>query len=306
MRAAAIDMGTNTFHLVIADLSEGNINVIEKVNIPVKLGEGRLNDNIIIPEALERGLQALTGFSALIDKHGVSIVKATATSAVRSASNGADFVQMALQRSGIVVEVLDGDQEATYIYKGVKATGVISNTSLIMDIGGGSTEFIMATPSQCLWKKSYNIGAARLMQAYFHSDPISENDKSQISHHISQQLLDLKEACLQFQPEILIGSAGAFETFAGMLNPQLDIKSVAMAEINLNDYQSLASLLISSTHQDRMNMEGLIPLRVDMIVMAAILTNYVIGELHPRGFFLSTYDLKMGVLQSIAEQAFPC
>jgi exopolyphosphatase/guanosine-5'-triphosphate,3'-diphosphate pyrophosphatase len=299
MKAAVIDIGTNTFHLIIADLSHGKVKVVYKTNHPVKLGEGRLNENIIIPEAFERGLQALMQFKEEIIKQQVDLVKATATSAVRSATNGADFVNAVKEGTGIDIEVISGEQEAGYIFKGVQASGVINQTSLIMDIGGGSTEFIICRPDELLWKKSYNIGAARLMQAYFKSDPINKADQSAIIAHISNELTDLMDACNVYHPNVLIGSAGAFETFAGLLQKDLDVKGISSAPIPLADYSQLAAKLIESTHEERTHLEGLIPLRVDMIVIAAILVNYIINEINITEMKLSTYDLKMGVLQSL-------
>ncbi|MET3114005.1 exopolyphosphatase/guanosine-5'-triphosphate,3'-diphosphate pyrophosphatase [Pedobacter sp. CG_S7] len=302
MKAAVIDLGTNTFHLVIANIADGKVKVLYKTNIPVKLGEGRLNENIIIPEAFERGLQALLQFKEEISKHQVTIVKATATSAIRSAINGSDFVKAAKEKAGIAIEVINGEQEASYIFKGVQATGVITQTSLIIDIGGGSTEFILCRPDEVLWKKSYNIGAARLMQAFFNSDPINAADQLLIKHHLATELSDLKLACTLHRPTILIGSAGAFETFAVLLQKNLDLKSIASTPISLPAYRFLAAQLIASTHQERKQIEGLIPLRVDMIVMAAMITNYVLDEFKLTTINLSTYDLKMGVLYSLASK----
>ncbi len=198
MKVAVIDLGTNTFHLIIAHLTEGKVEVIYKTNVPVKLGEGRLNENIIIPEAFERGIRTLKDFKEEINRQGVDQIKATATSAVRSALNGEDFVKAAKKETGITIEVIDGEQEAAYIFKGVQATGIITEPSLIMDIGGGSTEFIICKPAEVLWKKSYNIGAARLMQAFFKSDPINEKDQSAIRTHLAAELADLQQACAEF------------------------------------------------------------------------------------------------------------
>ncbi|HWW37678.1 exopolyphosphatase [Pedobacter sp.] len=298
MRAAVIDLGTNTFHLIIADLSD-RVDVVYKTNSPVKLGEGKINENIIIPEAFERGLQTLISFAEEIKKQQVDVVRATATSAVRSAANGTDFVKAAKLRAGIDIEVISGEEEAGYIFKGVQATGVIVEPSLIMDIGGGSTEFILCNPEQVLWKKSYNIGAARLMQAYFKSDPISEADKNIILDHLENILRELKEACAAHQPLALIGSAGAFETFATLLLKDVEVKNITSCTLPMAAYKKLAAELIASTHEERAGMKGLIPLRVDMIVLAAILTNYVIDEIGLEKLSLSTYDLKMGVLRSL-------
>jgi exopolyphosphatase/guanosine-5'-triphosphate,3'-diphosphate pyrophosphatase len=299
MTAAVIDLGTNTFHLIIAKLSGNEIDIIYKTNVPVKLGEGRINENIIIPEAFERGLLALESFYLEITKYDVDVVKAIATSAIRTATNGANFIKAAKSYAGIEIEVITGDEEAAYIFNGVKATGAIKEHTLIMDIGGGSTEFIIGSPDGLLWKKSYDIGAARLMQAYFNSDPISEHDKSAITTHLSNVLTDLKLACNTYQPKQLIGSAGAFETFAGMIDQQLNLAETRYTTIDVTAYRRLAKTLIASTHQERENMPGLIKLRVDMIVIAAILTDYVLETCGLRHISLSTYDLKMGVLHSL-------
>lgn len=301
MRAAVIDLGTNTFHLIIADISATDVQIIYKTNVPVRLGQGRINENIIIPEAFNRGIETLKSFKQEIEKQQVQQTLAIATSAVRSAANGNDFVDAAKQQAGINIEVIDGDKEAEYIYKGVKATGVINSTSLIMDIGGGSTEFIICDHQKLLWKKSYNIGAARLMQAYFHSDPISEQDKSAIINHLDNELIDLKEACATFKPDHLVGSAGAFETFAGMILNGTDIKNIKSAPIEITAYTTLSQKLITSTHAERENMPDLIKLRIDMIVIAAILTNYIVSMSGIKQISLSTYDLKMGVIYSLSE-----
>lgn len=301
MTAAVIDLGTNTFHLIIAQISPDNIEVLYKTNIPVKLGEGRINDHIIIPEAYERGLLALETFQDEIRKHQVDMVKAIATSAIRSASNGENFVKAAKSYAGTIIEVASGDQEAEYIFNGVKASGAIRETSLIMDIGGGSTEFIICNENGLLWKKSYNIGAARLMQAYFNSDPISQTDREAITSHLDSELADLKKACGIYKPVQLIGSAGAFETFTAMIDGQLDLNNTPSTAIDLEAYHVLSKTLQHSSHSERAAMPNLIRLRVDMIVIAAILTDYVIALSGIESMNLSTYDLKMGVLENLRQ-----
>jgi exopolyphosphatase/guanosine-5'-triphosphate,3'-diphosphate pyrophosphatase len=297
MRLAVIDLGTNTFHLLIA---EGVDKILYKTTVPVLLGQGRINQNMIIPEAMERGIRTLTQFKSTIDQYQVGAIKAVATSAVRSAENGHEFVKQAAA-IGIQIEVITGEAEADYIFNGVMATGLIQQTTLVMDIGGGSTEFIICNPQGALWKKSYNIGAARLMQAYFHSDPLSEKEHQEIIHHLDNTLADLKTACAQYQPSLLVGSAGAFESFAALLNDGNEIGDVASANLDLDKYKAVSKRLISSTHHERARMKGLISLRVDMIVIAAIITDYVLERLNLRQLSLSTYDLKMGVLAKSKE-----
>jgi exopolyphosphatase/guanosine-5'-triphosphate,3'-diphosphate pyrophosphatase len=299
MKIAAIDLGTNTFHLIIARIINNSLEILYKVNEPVKLGEDITKENLIIPSAFERGINCLKQFKLALDDYQVDLVKATATSGVRSAKNGLDFVETAKLETGISIDVIDGDEEAQLIYEGVKLSGAITKKSLIMDIGGGSTEFILCDEHELFWKKSYNIGAARLMQLFFKSDPINEFDKQEILNHLTKELGDLKMKCEQFKPEILIGSAGAFETFTQMLLPELKIKDISSAEIPYSAYQQLSKELIDASQNERRKMPNLIPLRVDMIVMAGILTNYVLSEMNINQIKLSTYDLKMGVLNSL-------
>lgn len=303
MRVAVIDLGTNTFHLLIAETAGKELEILYKTNVPVKLGEGRINDNIIIPAAFERGVKCLKDFSHTIAEYQVEQIRATATSAVRSAENGQDFVNAVKERAGITIETISGDEEAELIYQGVKLSGAITNLSLIMDIGGGSVEFILCDTEKLIWKKSYNIGAARLMQQFFKSDPINDGDKNAILFHIQNQLADLFDICEKHQPKVLIGSAGAFETFAELTirknNLKADIDTIKTFEFNFDDYIKIAGKLLNSTHQERATMPGIIPLRVDMIVIAALITNYVLGRTKINRLRLSTFDLKMGVLASL-------
>ena len=300
MRFAAIDLGTNTFHLLIAEVQGTTFEILYKTNVPVKLGEGRINENIIIPAAFERGLNTLKSFAEMIEKHEVDQVRATATSAVRSAENGIEFVQQVKAQANITIEAISGDEEAELIYQGVKLSGAIQELSLIMDIGGGSVEFILCDTQQLIWKKSYNIGAARLMQQFFKSDPITDEEKGAILNHIQTQLAALFDICEIHQPQVLIGSAGAFETFAELIiqkkNQNTDIKNVKTFDFEFDDYIAIAIQLINATHNERAAMKGMISLRVDMIVVAALITNYVMGRLKLNRLVLSTYDLKMGLL----------
>lgn len=299
MKIAAIDLGTNTFHLIIAEKEGNEMNVVYKTNKPIKLGEDITLANQIIPAAFERGINCLKEFRATLDKYNATKIRAVATSGVRSTSNGQEFIDTAKQATEIDIEVINGDEEANLIYEGVKFSGAIKGRSLIMDIGGGSTEFIFCDEEGFYWKKSFDIGAARLMQKFFKSDPINEIDQQQINIHLSETLTELIDFGLNFKAETLIGSAGAFETYSAMINPSLNLNDVANAPIDIASYHHLSKKLINATHNERVAMPNLIPLRVDMIVMASMITDYVLAALHLKKITLSTYDLKMGVLKSL-------
>ena len=299
MKIAAIDLGTNTFHLIIAEKNGSSFQIIYKTNQPIRLGEDITKDNLIIPIAFERGINCLKEFKNTLEKYNVVTIKATGTSGIRSAINGQEFVNAVKEQTGIEIDIIGGDDEAQFIYEGVKLSGAISATSLIMDIGGGSTEFILCDEDKLIWKKSYNIGAARLMQKFFKSDPLNTIDKNLIFEHLANELKELQLICNEHQPQTLIGSAGAFETFIAMIYPDLNIDIISVTELPLTAYKKLAIEIINSSHEERTQMKNLIPLRVDMIVMAALQINYIIENLGIQKIKLSTYDLKMGVLKSL-------
>lgn len=172
-----------------------------------------------------------------------------------------------------------------------------------MDIGGGSVEFILCDAENLIWKKSYNIGAARLMQQFLKSDPISDEDKSAILFHIQNELTDLFTVCENYKPQSLIGSAGAFETFAQLIinknNVNINLENAKTYLFDYDEYIATTINLINATHVERENMPGMIPLRVDMSMLASLMVNYILGRLKINKISLSTYDLKNGCTRFI-------
>jgi exopolyphosphatase/guanosine-5'-triphosphate,3'-diphosphate pyrophosphatase len=304
MIKAVIDIGTNTFHLLIADISDKNeISVIHKNTIAVKLGEGGVNKGFIADAAYERGIAALIKFRKELDQHQIKEVKATATAAVRDAANGNTFIAEVLAKADIKIEIIDGLKEAEYIYLGAKAAGVLSlETALIMDIGGGSTEFIICNKNTIFWKKSYRLGAARLLADFYNEDPISLETIDKIHQHFNEQLTDLFEQLKQHQAISLIGTAGSFDSFATLMaiknNSVFDTNLTNHFDFNFDDFIAFLTEIMSSTHQDRKDMKGLIPLRIDMILMASILTHYVLEHSKIKEVVTCTYSLKEGLLIS--------
>lgn len=299
-RIAVLDLGTNTFHLMIADVAGNKIEQqVAAENRDAKLGEGGITNGIITDTAFERGLDALRFFQSVIAKHGADEIHATGTAALRSASNGSDFIRKARSETGIDINIIDGTREAELIYKGVRHAVDLAEPALIMDIGGGSVEFIFCDKHEVFYKKSYQIGAARLMALFHHSDPISEADTLAIHQHLDEQLADLKINAHIFKPQILIGSAGAFETFADLIALKFNTppRSGKINFIfNTDHLYSVINDILKSTHEERVNNEAIIPVRKDMIVVSSILTTYIINELQIPEIVMSAYALKEGLL----------
>ena len=296
-RVAVLDLGTNTFHLLIANIVNRKPQIIYSDTIAVKLGEGGISEGMISQEAFSRGISALSEFKKQIVYHQVGEIKCAATSAIRGASNGTDFIAKVRSETGIEIELINGDQEASLIYQGVNAAMNIDQNTLIIDIGGGSVEFIICDTDKILWKKSYPVGAARLMYQFHHSDPISTDELTYLITYLDNNLHDLKRQLAIYNPLVMIGSAGAFETFAALQEPEFE---ATFDKPGFNFAQEKLSIIINeivkSTHLERSNMPQIIPVRVDMIVVAAILTNYILEMSGIKIIKLSAYSLKEGIL----------
>lgn len=305
MRIAILDLGTNTFHLLVTSVNkEGVWKKVFKSKIVVKLGEGAIDRNVIAPKPFKRGLRALKHYRGIIDEHKPDHVFAFATSAIRSSVNGNDFVAAAKAEAGIDITVISGPKEAELIYKGVKQCVDLSgHCSLIMDIGGGSTEFIIGNEQEIFWKQSYNIGAARLLELFKPSDPIAEEEIKKITDFLEEELKELFLAVKQFQSTQLVGSSGSFDTFAEMIGFQFHnrnvIKDVNSYEFNIDEYFQLHEKILFSTILQRNKMKGLVKMRVDMIVLSSVCTSFVLQKTGIMKMKLSKYALKEGALAEV-------
>jgi exopolyphosphatase/guanosine-5'-triphosphate,3'-diphosphate pyrophosphatase len=317
MKIAIIDLGTNTFNIFIAEIfPDKTVRKLYKSKISVKLGEGGINKNFIEEKPFTRGIRALKKHKRTIEKFGAEKILAFATAAIRGASNGKKFIHTAKQKTGIDVQIISGEREAELIYYGVRAAVKMNDTpSLIMDIGGGSTEFIIANKKEILWKQSFLLGAARLMEKFKPSDPITKEEIKQIENYLEQELQPLFSAVGPLSTSFptllpgekgansvaeLIGSAGSFDSLAEMIAHLLYdisiIKGITEYDFNIEDCEKIYNIILKSTTRERMHMKGLTKMRVDMIVVSAIFVDFIFLRLGLKKMRLSKYSLKEGVL----------
>lgn len=301
MRVGIIDLGTNTFNLAVADIINNYVCIFFKNKIAVKLGQGGLDKNIIAPEAFQRGLSALEQHKATLSHYKVEQVLAFATSAIRSTTNGPDFVKTVKDQLGITINVISGDEEAELIYLGVKQSMLFPNSNvLIIDIGGGSTEFIIANNEKLLWKQSFLLGVSRIKEKFKISDPIQKSEIELLINHLSTELKDLFNALEKYPCSILIGSSGSFDSFAEMIaykhNDPKMIENVSSYEFNIDEIFEFNKMLLTTTYDDRIKVPGLVQMRADMIVIAGIFIEYIIHKINAKKVYLSKFALKEGAL----------
>jgi len=300
MRKAVIDLGTNTFHLFIVEINEQELTALYKEKIAVKLGQNGISKGKIAKDAIKRALHTLEIYRDIIDQFEVEEVIGVATSAIRNAKNGQELVTLIKEQTGLEITIIDGNREAELIFKGVQAAIDLGETNkLIMDIGGGSVEFIIGNQDDLLWKQSFEIGAQRLLDQFHEVDPMPAKSHSEIFAFLDRELAPLRAAIKAYRPQSLIGCSGTFDTLCEIHNAgkgQSQQTNNIIQALPFNAYREIHRELLIKNKQERLNIPGMVTMRVDMIVVASCLISYVTEHLQTEEIIASSYALKEGLL----------
>lgn len=301
-RYAVVDLGTNTCNILITNiLQNGSFETVYDRKLPVKLGMGGIHKDIMLPDAIERGISALYGHSVTIREYDVQNVKIVGTSAIRGAANRSDFLAKVKQLLGWEIEILDGDLEAALIFRGVRLSlpdGI--GKYLIVDIGGGSIEFILANDNNITWKNSFNIGIARALEIIPVSDPVTPHEILMLEQWFDSQLKGLWEICDTQKPLTLVGCSGAFDTFMDIYESAMpDLKVRGFSYFPIEGYRQIHDQLIKSDLKTRGKMKGMDEMRIDMIVVASVFTNFIIEKLQVKKLAHTHNSLKEGVMDRL-------
>jgi exopolyphosphatase/guanosine-5'-triphosphate,3'-diphosphate pyrophosphatase len=303
-KLAVIDLGTNTFHLMIAETNNSKNLIIHREKVAVKLGKAGINQDIIQDDAIDRAILTLQNFKAKMDQEGVVTVHAFGTSALRNAKNASVVLEQIKSATSIEISVISGDEEAEMIYKGVQSALDLGNeTSLIMDIGAGSVEFILANGTKTLWKRSLEIGAQRILELYQLNDPIRAEEIHQLNQFFETSLTEVYEATLLYPPVTLVGSSGTFDTLSDLYCAENNIptsESDSETPLTIEYFDSVYKRLIKMNRTERMNMLGMIELRVDLIVVGCCLVRYMLEKYKLKQIRVSSYSLKEGALAMLS------
>ena len=299
MKVAIIDMGTNTFHLLLAEVTDSHYTMLLRDRKSVKIGEKGINKGEITKEAWDRAVHTLKDFKSIIDENEVAKIFATATSAIRNAANGKELVREIEKQTGIKTDIISGEKEAELILKGVRKALKIGKKSLIMDIGGGSIEFIIADSERTYWLQSFEIGGQRLIERFHKSDPIADDELIALNEYFRKQLDPLIKACEVHKPKTLIGCSGTFDTLSDIYCEENNIdreENNTELPFPIEAFNEILKDLTSKTRGERLQIPGMIEMRVDMIVVACILVDFLIKSIGLKEIRVSAYALKEGVL----------
>lgn len=299
MRTAIIDLGTNTFNLLVVDQgTELGLNVVYSTELPVFLGKGGIEKGVLAPDAIERGMHTLRTFRSEAESHGATSFRGFGTSALRNASNAPEFVRRAQVEFGIPITVVPGEQEADLILAGVRqAVRFTAKPALVMDIGGGSIEFILATEKAMMWKHSFELGATRLRERIPISDPITVDEEARVAAHLDDRLEPLYAIIERHEPHCLIGSAGSFDSIASMIAAERGNSIPADArsmDYSAMEFDALRDRLLRMDRNQRLQQPGLPEYRVDTLPYALIAIERVLTAGAIRDLCWSRYALKEG------------
>lgn len=300
---AAIDIGTNSFHLVIARVNEkGQFKVLTRDKEVVRLGSGSNDMKYLTGDAMTRGVTALKRFKLVCDSFNAEI-RAIGTSAIREALNKDLFINSVLENTEIQIEVITGLEEARLIYLGVlQALEVFDKKILLIDIGGGSTEFLIGEKGNVLFANSIKIGAIRLTQKYFQDRKIKQQSIDEASLYVKSLVNPIVRNLRNFDYDMLIGTSGTIINIGAIIYSETNPYDTE--EINLNNYvydksslaKAVKKIYKAETASERADIPGLDPNRADIIPAGAVILEQLFAELKIKNITLSTFALREGIM----------
>ena len=304
---AAIDIGTNSMHLVVARLADhGGFEMLTTEKDMVRLGAGAGEMKALDPDAIERSLVALARMKEVAGSFGDVEIAAVATSAVREARNRDDFLDRARDEVGVSVEVISGFEEARLIHLGVlQALPVFDKRLLVVDIGGGSTEFCVGKGEQVIEARSMKLGAIRLTQRFFagvtdtdHDGAVGRKAVKECRKYVRSALAPVAHELGGHQPEVIVGSSGTASTVAAMALARRGDKPRQMngTTFTADELHEVVDELTSRTTEQRLSLAGLDEKRVDIIVAGALLLDEIFRAFSIEEMTISDFALREGVL----------
>lgn len=305
---AAVDIGTNSFHLIIVKVQEdGSLVIIDREKDVIRLGSQKGEElSIISDDEIERGLKILSHFKKLADFYHADI-RAVATSAVREAENKNYFIEKVFEDTGIKIEVIDGHKEAAFIYKGVRKALPYNKKFLCVDIGGGSTEFILGYNDNIVFGESIKIGAVRLSKKFFPDFILNEKAVQECNLYIEKMITSNAKINFNEKYDLAVGASGTISAAAGMINYKRNGKKTKSLNEFIFDKSELEVLtreiLSRKTPEQRIDLPGMEYKRADIIPAGLLILNKAFELFKIDQMTISEYALREGVVLTMMENA---
>ncbi|MGI5503044.1 exopolyphosphatase [Lentzea sp. CA-135723] len=307
-RVAAIDCGTNSIRLLIADVTKREdgtawLRDVHREMKIVRLGQGVDATGRLHPDAIERTRQALLDYARTMQRKGVETARMVATSATRDASNRDEFFDMTEQILGAPAEVISGDEEARLSYLGAVADlDPDEGPFLVTDLGGGSTEFVLGTGSDVEAARSMDIGCVRLTERFIHSDPPGKDEIAQAEAFARAAVKEAFEVVPVEKMKTWIGVAGTATTLSALVQglEVYNSDDIHLSRITLDNVREITDRILSMTHDDRASLGPMHPGRVDVICGGAVVLRAIADELENRAGIRTLVCSEHDILDGIA------
>ena len=306
---AAIDIGTNSFHLVIAKIdSKKRFTVLTRDKEVVRLGSSSNDMKYISAESIERGVETLKRFKMICDSYNAEII-AVATSATREAMNKEEFLRRVVEETGIEINIVSGYEEARLIYLGVlQSLDIYKKKILLIDIGGGSTEFLIGQKGEVIIASSLKIGAVRLTNKFSLNEKVNKNDLKNSKNFVKGAINQIVRTLEDVDYDLVVGSSGTINSIGSIINAENNISEVT--DTNLNGFfirkkplhNALEKIFDADTRQERLKIPGLDPKRADIITAGGVILGQIFDELKLDKMTLSGYALREGIIMNYIQQ----
>jgi len=306
-RLAAIDIGTNSFHLIVVEIvsPQGRFRILDREKQIVRLGSGTTDMKYLAREAMERGIQVLRQFKMIADAAHAP-VRAIATSAVREALNRDEFLRRVAAATGIKIEIASGFEEARLIHLGIlQALPVFRKKILVVDIGGGSTELIVGQGRKITYSNSVKLGAVRLTQRFFPDGKVTGKGLQECRRFIIGTLAPMVRSIRKQQYDVVIGSSGTIGNITNIArikreeNPDHPINNTVVSRKEISGL--LGELFSEKERTNRIHAEGLDQARADIIIAGTLLLHSIVEQLHIPSLVFSDYALREGIILDTME-----
>ena len=298
MKIGTIDIGTNSMRLLIADYNNGKIENRKKYVNTTRIGQGVDKEGYISEEALQRNINALEEFANICKVEECQAIYCMGTSALRDSKNGNVFVNRAKQKTNINVEIISGNEESNLGFMGVLEGLDTDEQILVIDIGGGSTEFIVGDIEGIKFAKSENVGALRMTEKFLAKDPIDTNEFSSMSKFIYSEIKDTIDYIKSKQIKKIVGIGGTITSLSAM-NQELEVYSMEKihnSEVSIENIKDILQNLKQMTLNDKKTLKGLQPKRADIITAGVEILNIIMENLEIEKIIVSEYDNLEGLM----------
>ncbi|MGV7230031.1 MAG: HD domain-containing protein [Nitrospirales bacterium] len=306
-RLAVIDIGTNSIHMVLAEIGKNfSYKIVDRIKEMARLGDGTFTSHRLSQEAIDRGLAVLKRFSLLAKNKGFDIILPVATSAVREAKNGGDFLKLVRKELGLKIRVITGEEEARLIYFGVRHSMDLSDSpAMIVDIGGGSVELMACTPKRLKFVRSLKLGAIRLKDQYLKTDPPDKKMVQRMEQAVAQVIKKslLKKKGLLLESLVATsGMAGNLAEIIYLARTGQVLSQIDMAMIDLKEIKEVEQLLRTKDTEGRLKILGLDPRRVDTLYPGVLVLRVLMECLGAKQVRISDKALREGVIYDFIQQ----